>query len=211
MNSKKQEQVLDRLDVGLAAELKHVFISLGFTTEDVKALCRRGTLTPLLWQARGFGTAKIEIDVDRTKGFEDLLGKTWNDMVVDHHNPRSASLAKLNLADVRLENMLQEGEQEILMSVRDRRLADANLIPLDAYMFRIFWEQRERLPLWLRLKDPHDWDHPMIAFGGTVFRGDKDYRCCLAMYWEGEWKQALVNVGCDYMLQKRSMAIVVPG
>ena len=107
MDGKKQEHVLDRLDVGLAAELKHVFISLGFTTEDVKALCKRGALASVLWQARGFGVAKTEISIDRTRGFEDLLGKDWGDLVVDHHDPRSATIDKINLADICLEHTLQ--------------------------------------------------------------------------------------------------------
>lgn len=211
MDGKKQEHVLDRLDVGLAAELKHVFISLGFTTEDVKALCKRGALASVLWQARGFGVAKTEISIDRTRGFEDLLGKDWGDLVVDHHDPRSATIDKINLADICLEHTLQEGEEKVPMSVRDQRLTDANLIPLDAYAYRIFWERREQIPLWLRRKDPQDWHHPMIVFRGTAFKGRDGYRCCLAMYWEGEWKQSLVNLSPDCVFEKRYVDIVVPG
>lgn len=212
MDTKKVEEVLSRLDVGLAAELKRVCISLGFTTEDVKKLCRKGALTPLLWQGRGFGKVKIEVDIDRTKDPLELLDQQFKHLVLDTYHEGSDALDRIDLAQIRLEHMICDGESEISMETRIERLWEVGLVPLDAYAYRIFWEGRERLPLSLRQKKKRSnyGSYPIIAFPGSILKSQKsDFRGCLAMQWNGTWEQVIVNCSC--CLRNQYLIMAVPG
>lgn len=146
-----------------------------------------------------FFMADTIIQIDRTTPFNptQFLGEGWSiwrgpadsDGLSgdEEQDERSLALAKMDLSKVRLETCLW-GEASISGEEKLRRLKAAGHIRLDAKIFQILWENKDKIPeSW---KEKINGNTRYIFFDGTTLRGPEGGRYILCLYWSGgEWRR----------------------
>ena len=137
------------------------------------------------------GEPKI-IPIDRTTPFDPvkLLGQGWT---IEEQDERSLALTQVNLANVRLEHMLNKGESQITGEERLKRLKESKYVRLDAKVFQTLWEDKSLIPeAW---KQKTKGNTAYIFFDGTVLRRPGGARCVLCLGWDGgQW-----GWGCGWL------------
>lgn len=104
---------------------------------------------------------------------------------------RALALKAVDLSKVRLATMRARREKHIDAVTRYERLKNSGLIRLDAQVFLVLWQNRERVPE--RFKRTMDGKTACIVFDGTLFRfrvGQSSlfHRLTLILFWsEGAW------------------------
>jgi hypothetical protein len=82
--------------------------------------------------------------------------------------------------------MLKSGESVVNGEEKQKRLAQAGHIRLDAGIFWFLWNNQHLIPAsW---KEKINGNTRYIYFDGTVLRGSNGSRCVLFLFWDGgQW------------------------
>lgn len=130
------------------------------------------------------GEPKI-IPIDRSKPFdvEIFIGAGWK---IETQDDRALTLKELDLSKVQFVDMLQSGESAISGEEKQKRLAKAGYVRLDAKIFLTLWENQALIPSsW---KEPIGGNTRYIYFDGTILHRPSGYRYVLYLYWrDGQW------------------------
>lgn len=139
--------------------------------------------------------------IDRSKPFDPakFLGTGWTiwkgpangDGLTGEEDQDSRSLAitELDLTKIQFRDMLKSGESYVNGEEKQKRLAKAGYIRLDAKIMLTFWENQALIPA--ILKEPIGGNTRYTYFDGTVLRCPCGVRCVLSLYWLGgrwDWR-----------------------
>jgi hypothetical protein len=101
----------------------------------------------------------------------------------EDQDQRSLALSQIDLAKVRFDTTLRDGEPSVLGEERLRRLKAMPDIRLDALVFQTFYENPDRIPDSWKRDETGNIRH--IYFDGTVLRTPDGYRCVPCLYFFG--------------------------
>ena len=128
----------------------------------------------------------IVIPIDRSKPFNvvALLGKSWR---IDEEDERSLVLTDIDLAQVRLETMMRDGELRIVGEEKLRRLKAAGHVRLDAKILQALLEKPHLVPEHIKTRMGSNMVY--VFFDGTVLLNPDGNRCILYLAClGGQWK-----------------------
>ncbi|NTW75912.1 MAG: hypothetical protein HGB34_03350 [Candidatus Moranbacteria bacterium] len=126
------------------------------------------------------------VHVDRTVPFDPVafLGKGWS---IKEQDERSLKRAEFDLTGIRLESMLEKGENRIDGEQRLGRLKVGKYVRLDAAVFLTLWKNQHLIPE--QWKEKVNGNTRFIFFDGTVLRNPNGFRYVLYLYWDdGKWR-----------------------
>ncbi len=150
------------------------------------------------------GEPKI-ITIDRSVAFNpaEFIGEGWK---IDEQDERSVAITTLDLTKVSLVDMLKQGESAVNGEEKQKRLAKAGHICLDAGAFWHFWKNKHLIQaLW---KEPIGGKVRFIYFNGTVLRSPSRNRFVLYLDWsEGRWGRSCSWLGSDFYTNELSAVL----
>ena len=135
------------------------------------------------------------VKIDRSKPFNpaEFIGAGWTiwkgpangDGLTgeEDQDKRSLVLTELDLTKIRFEDTLKSGESVVNGEEKQKRLAKAGRIRLDAKVFQTFCDNQAVIPAsW---KEPIGDNTRYIYFDGTILRSPNGYRIVLYLDWSG--------------------------
>ncbi len=146
------------------------------------------------------------ITIDSSKKFNpaEVLGRGWS---IAEEDEKSLAVTEIDLNTVRLEHMLQPGEEWIKGEEKLTRLKDAGFVRFDARIFETLWENKHLIPE--RWKEDTNRQTTFIFFDGTVLRDPDGDRCVLCLYWRGSrWSWNCLWLGDGWGVRGPSAVLV---
>ena len=105
----------------------------------------------------------------------------------EDQDPRSLALTELDITRIQFKDMLKSGESYVNGEEKQKRLAQAGHICLDARIFQTMWENQHLIPA--IYKEPIGGNTRCTYFDGTKLRSPGGDRCVLSLYWNGgRWR-----------------------
>ena len=149
------------------------------------------------------------VKIDRSKPFDPakFIGTGWTIWKgpangdgltgVEDQDKRSLALTEFDLTKVRFVDTLKSGESVVNGEEKQKRLAKAGHIRLDAGVFLTLWGNQALIPaLW---KEPIGGNTRYIYFDGTILRGSNGGRYVLCLCWDGRrWGWYYGYLGNDW-------------
>ena len=189
------------LDVDQAGELKAAFRREGsWTNEEIKVLCeRKGFLTEVRKALKGYSEIKLiehSIGINRLEKFDPatFMGDGWT---IEEEDERALTLAKIDLSQVQMVDLLKRSESNIKGEKKLKRLKEAGYICLDAKVFQTLWESKSLIPeCW---KEKVNGKTRSVFFDGTVLRSPAGIRLVLFLSWFNDmWHRNALWLECDW-------------
>ncbi len=107
-----------------------------------------------------------------------LFASEWK--LIKHYN-KSLEIQSLNIKNIRLEKTANSENENISGYKRMDVLIKRKFIPLDIYIFLMFWRNQYLIPeSW---KDKTNGETTFICFDGTAFMSPYNKECTLFLYW----------------------------
>ncbi len=209
--------------VGLADKVCEAWDGEGGTPAELNSFAENNALVRgLLTILRGGAVVKPVVEdsapkpqlrtllpIDRSKPFNpaEFIGAGWSvwrgpangkGLEGDEDRDlRSATLAELDLNKVQLVTCLKKGESVITGEESIKRLKTDGRVRLDENTFKVFWENREQLPI--RFKERANGNIQFIFFDGVVLRGPGGCRYALYLCFrdDGSWRWCYGWLGDD--------------
>lgn len=149
------------------------------------------------------------IKIDRSKPFNPVkfLGAGWtiwkgpanSDGLTgeEDQDQRSLALTELDLSKIQFRDMLKSGESYVNGEEKQKRLAKAGHIRLDAKIFQSLCENQTHISAaW---KEPIGGNTWYTYFDGTILRSPNGLRYVLCLYWSGgRWYWGCGYLRCDW-------------
>jgi hypothetical protein len=138
------------------------------------------------------------VKIDRSKPFDPakFIGDGWTIWKgpangdgltgAEDQDIRALAITELDLSKIQFRDMLKSGESYVSGEEKQKRLAKAGYVRLDARIFQTFWENQVIIPA--VLKEPISGNTRYTYFDGTVLRSPCGDRCMLYLYWnDSRW------------------------
>lgn len=130
------------------------------------------------------------LSIDRSRPFNpaEFIGGGWS---IIEQCERSLVLTEMNIGNICLVTMFNDGETRVQGEEMLRRLKASGHIRLDAGVFIAFWENKEYIP--------ERWKGSCVYFDGTVLQSPFGRRHVLFLFWSGgEWCWNCDCLGFDW-------------
>lgn len=133
----------------------------------------------------------------------EFIGKGWS---IDEQDERSLKLNEVDLAKVKFETCLKEGETIIKGEEKLKRLKNTGYTRLDARFFLTLWQNQHLIPeAW---KEKTNGNTTLIFFDGTVLRRPDGGRFVLFLFWRGgRWSWHCRWLGHDWDADRPSVVL----
>lgn len=145
------------------------------------------------------------LKIDRSKAFDPVkfIGAGWK---IEEQDEHSLAITELDLSQVKFVDMLNPGETVVNGEEKQKRLAKAGHIRLDAKIFQTLWENKALIPeSW---KKDANGNIRYVYFDGTILRFPDGSRSVLCLYWrDGGWSWGYDWLGRDWRASRPSAVL----